>query len=79
MRYHFNIRDAEGLVPDDEGSELSGLSAARAEAHASAMDFAMDDLRGGRPIRSRCIEITDENGSILESMSVPIIVGTKAP
>jgi hypothetical protein len=79
MRYFFNIRDSQGLVPDDEGTELSTMALARVEAHASARDFAIDDLRGGRPIRSRSIEITDANGAILESISVPEVAGGNDP
>ena len=41
----FNIRDSLGLIRDEEGSELGGITAARQEAVASAQDFAMDDLR----------------------------------
>ena len=36
MRFHFNLHDAEELIPDGEGSELADLEAARAEARATA-------------------------------------------
>ena len=70
MRYYFHIRDQDQLIPDEEGSELSGMAAARFEARASAMDFAMDDLRSGRTIDDRQIEITNKAGTILESIAV---------
>jgi hypothetical protein len=74
MRYFFNIRDQRGLIPDEEGSELSGIVAARCEANASARDFAVDDLRSGNPVHARCIEITDEQGTVLETLAVRDVV-----
>ena len=70
MLYHFNIRDSAGLILDEEGSELRDMAAARHEAHASARDFAMDDLRGGRTIDARRIEITDDGGTVLETIAI---------
>lgn len=70
LRYYFHIRDHAGLIPDEEGSELPGIADARIEARASAMDFAMNDLRSGRIIGDRQIEIASENGTVLESMTV---------
>jgi hypothetical protein len=68
--YHFNIRDSAGLIFDEEGSELHDMVAARQEAHASARDFAMDDLRSGRGIDARRIEITDDGGTVLETIAI---------
>jgi hypothetical protein len=70
MRYFFNIRDSLGLILDEEGSELGGLMAARQEAADSAREFAVDDLRSGKTVHARNIEITDERGAILESLAV---------
>jgi hypothetical protein len=70
VRFYFHIRDQDRVIPDEEGSELSGITAARHEARASAMDFAMDDLRSGRTIDDREIEIVNEAGTILESVTV---------
>ena len=70
VRFYFHIRDQNRVIPDEEGSELSGIAAARHEARASAMDFAMDDLRSGRMIDDRQIEIVNEAGTILESVTV---------
>jgi hypothetical protein len=76
MRYFFNVRDAVGMIPDEEGSDLSGIMAARLEAVDSARDFAMDDLRCGNPVQARSIEITDQDGAILETVLVRDIAGT---
>jgi hypothetical protein len=72
MRYHFNIRDAAGLIPDDEGSEFADLNAARAEARASARDLAVDDLRCGVPVHPWRIEIADDDGMVLDSIHVTV-------
>jgi hypothetical protein len=72
MRYHFNIRDAAGLISDDEGSEFADLNAARAEARASARDLAVDDLRCGVPVHPWRIEIADDDGMVLDSIHVTV-------
>jgi hypothetical protein len=77
MRYHFNIRDMLGVIPDEEGSDLAGIKAARQEAIATARDFAMDDLRCGGPVRALSIEITDEDGMVLETVAVSDIVAMR--
>jgi hypothetical protein len=70
VRFYFHIRDQDLLIPDKEGSELSNIADARQEARASALDFAMEDLRGGHRIDERRIEIANEDGEILETVSV---------
>jgi hypothetical protein len=74
MRYYFHIRDGAGRILDREGTDLSGMAAARLEAAASARDFAIDDLRCGGPISARSIEISDEHGTILETMAVSAVL-----
>lgn len=72
MRYHFNIRDTVGLIPDDEGDELADLEAARKEARASMRDLMMDDLRVGRLVPERRIEIADDHGTVLDSIGIRV-------
>jgi hypothetical protein len=57
-----------------KASAHAAIVAARCEATASARDFAVDDLRWGNPINARCIEITDEQGKILETLAVRDVV-----
>ena len=78
MLYFFNIRDHGKLIPDEEGSKLSGIVAPRVEAWASARDFAIDDLRSGRMIDERLIEITNPAGTVLESVAVRDILMSRA-
>lgn len=74
MRYFFHVRDKQGLIKDEEGTELPTLAAARFEARLSARDFAMEDLRRGGPILVREIEIEDEKGNVLGTLPVLDIV-----
>ena len=68
MRYFFHVRDKEGIVADEEGSELPNLVAARQEARECAKDFVVDVLRGGPSVVSRHIDISDAAGTILETL-----------
>ena len=74
VRYYFNIRDQDGLICDEEGTELPDMEAAREEARLSARDFAIDDLRRDSPIGSRQIEIADERGTLMGAILVRDIV-----
>jgi len=70
MRYFFHIRDGIYVIPDEEGSELPDMQAARHEAHLTARDFAMDSLRQNLPANGRAIEISDGDGTVLETLFV---------
>jgi hypothetical protein len=77
LRYYFHVRDKDCFIPDEEGSELSGMTAARQEARANALEFAMNDLRGGVGIGQRWIDISDAAGHRLETLSVRDIVNAR--
>ena len=67
-RYYFHIRIAGSLVRDEEGMECRDLSAACAEAHASARDAARASLY--RPnTRPTSIEIEDDEGEMVGEIS----------
>lgn len=68
MRFHFHIRDLEGRISDEEGSELPDIAAARDEARATARDLAMEDLRRGHGVVDRRIEITT-GGRVIEILT----------
>jgi hypothetical protein len=70
MRYFFHIRHKDLLIRDEEGTEFADSAAARQEAQLSVRDLALDDLKKGRPITRLQIEVTDENGAVLETVSV---------
>jgi hypothetical protein len=70
MRYHFNIRDGAAVIPDQEGSEFATLKAARAEARASVRDLAVEDIQNGRPLHAWQIDISDREGTVLDSIGL---------
>ncbi len=74
MRYFFHIREGGRLIPDDEGDELADPIDASFEARMIARDMVMENLRAGRELDGRKIEITDANGKIIETMRVRDVV-----
>lgn len=69
------MRDGSTLVPDEEGSELDNLEAARAEALSVAAEMLAERIRTGRTIGYRTFEIADATGEIV--MSVPFRMALK--
>ena len=70
MRYFFNIRDARGVIRDEEGMELADPTAAHDAALASARDIVMEDINAGATLVARWIEVADEKGRVLKSVYV---------
>jgi hypothetical protein len=69
-KFHFNIRDDQGLIPDEEGMELPDLAAARTEASEGAREILADALRFHREVDGKRIEIADERGEVIETLKV---------
>jgi len=74
MRYFFHIRDDQGLVADDEGSELPDLAAAKAEARHNAGNFVMENLRCGQRASGRWVEIADGDGQVLDRFLIRDVI-----
>jgi hypothetical protein len=68
-RYFFNVRNGIGFVADDEGMELSGLEAARAVALKGARSIIVDEVLEGRLDLDGAIEVVDEAGNRLLTMT----------
>ncbi len=66
--YRFHLRDAFGLVEDDEGLDLPDLTSALREALRSAREFSSD----AEPVSSMRFEIADEAGRVV--LNVPLQV-----
>ena len=60
MRYFFHIRTESGLIPDEEGTELTGLEQAREEALTSARDLATEFPPGSEGVSLKAVEVVDE-------------------
>ena len=67
-----NIRDDAGITLDEEGEELENLEAACRSARTSVRALVADDLLGGKPIAHRHIDIADEDGAMLASVSISV-------
>ena len=66
--YRFHLRDAFGLVEDEEGMDLPDLTSAFREALRSAREFSRD----AEPASPMCFEIADEAGRVV--LNVPLQV-----
>ena len=71
-RYFLHIRDGSQLLPDDEGSELHDLDAAKTEALAAAADILAARIKAGRSLGYSIFEIAEATGAVV--MSVPFRV-----
>ena len=68
-RYFFHIHDADGIVPDEEGSQCDSMEAVRTEALLSARELLANDAKSGRLRVDRRFEITDESNRVV--LTVP--------
>jgi hypothetical protein len=69
VRYFMHISDGSNFVEDEEGSDLPGDEAARAAAIAAARDVMAGDLRDGRLDLTSFIEVENEAGELLFTIS----------
>ena len=67
-RYFFNVYD-DVVAPDEEGMELPNLQAARLHALAGARDLISAQVRHGYLVRSHWIDVADEQGEIILSIT----------
>jgi hypothetical protein len=63
-RYYFDFREDGGMVPDEEGTEIDGLGAARDEAARTLAEMARSVLPGST-CRRLTIEVRGESGGPL--------------
>lgn len=66
-RYYFDLRDARGLIVDDEGYELSDLAAVQWEAVLSLVDRSRDTANGSVELQTDLeIEVRDDAGPVMQ-------------
>jgi hypothetical protein len=69
-RYFFNVKGSDGAVSRDrEGQELADLDAACVEAVNSNREMLGERLLHGGTIGPRQIDVTDESGKVLATVS----------
>jgi hypothetical protein len=66
-RYYFDLRDAAGLIVDDDGYELPDLAAVQWEAVLSLVDRSRDTSDGIVQLRTDLeIEVRDDAGPVMQ-------------
>ena len=64
-RFYFHLRAGEEITPDEEGTELPDLSAAKGEAALAARELLADEIKGGKRDVPEAFVIADEAGQPL--------------
>ena len=80
MRYFFDLREGDRVIPDEEGMDLGTLQEVEEEAARSLADMARDNAlehRGDGVDHSVAIEVRDEYGPVLEARFVVELGHTK--
>jgi len=77
-RYYFNLYD-DDVAPDEEGSELPDLAAARARAFAGARDMACAEVLQGHLTLDHRIEVVDESGELVWTVRFSDVVSVELP
>ena len=64
-QFYFNVYNSETTL-DDVGSDLPGLSEAKAEARSAAADLIREEILAGRQLhRDHRIEVEDETRQVV--------------
>lgn len=64
-RYYFDLRDEDGITPDDEGLELRNLDLVQDEAARSLADMARDAVRVNASSQNMAIQVRDDTGPVM--------------
>lgn len=70
-RYYFHFRDGTRTVMDHAGRNLANDGAARQEALLTARDAVTGIQLGFRHYGGWTLEVRDESGRIIHSMTIP--------
>ena len=67
-RYFFHIRDDDGIIPDEEGTECDSAAEAKREAMLSIRDLVANGAKAGRFDMCRFIDMADADGNVVETI-----------
>ena len=73
-RYYFHVREGQDLSRDLEGQVLPNVEAARAEAINASREMLGEKLLHGGSLNNRQIEIADETGHVVDTISAKDIL-----
>ena len=76
--FFFHLREPNAFVHDDEGLHLPDAEAARALAVREAREMAGADAKTGRLCLACAIEVADEAGHLVCSVSFADVVDVRA-
>ena len=68
--YFIDLRDAAGMIRDEEGAEFPTLEEALNEAKASARDLVKQYMDNRTPLAESCVEIRDQKGQVVAVLTV---------
>ncbi|HJR57354.1 MAG TPA: hypothetical protein VJ798_12315 [Rhizomicrobium sp.] len=68
-RFFFHVREGADVSRDTEGQELPDVEAARREAISTNREMLGERLLHGGPLNHRQIEIADETGHVVDTVS----------
>ncbi|MES2473312.1 MAG: hypothetical protein V4601_10805 [Pseudomonadota bacterium] len=67
--YYFHVREGSDISRDEEGQDLPNVEAARREAISSSREILGEKLLHGGSLNHRTIEIADETGHVVDTVS----------
>src|SRR5205823_1873955 len=73
-RFCFHVRAGDELTPDDEGTDLPDLSAAKREALLSARELLAEAIKSGKQTVPDAFVIADDDGRELDTVSLAAIL-----
>jgi hypothetical protein len=65
VRFYFEMRNGQDVIPDLEGEEFSNLTDAKTEAEAVLRELIGDEIASAAPLQPRSIAIHDEDDQLL--------------
>jgi hypothetical protein len=76
--FHFDVREGQRFIPDEEGIDCPGLDAAEREAAEAAAEIGRDLLPDGRA-RAVSIEVRNEHGQRVLTVTVSLDIDRVEP
>jgi hypothetical protein len=70
VRYFIDLRDADGMIHDDEGAEFASLEEALNEAKDSARDLVKQFMDNHTPLGETCVEVRDPEGRVVAVLTI---------
>jgi hypothetical protein len=69
-KFFIDVRDATGMVLDDEGAQFQHIEDALDEAKASARDLVRQYMENHTSLSETCVEVRDVQGRTVATLTV---------